>query len=151
MSTPPPPPRDTKQVVRAFIAAINAHRLDRLDDLVAADFVRHSDAAGATPVRSLADLKTFLRHEQATFPDGHERVEDLVADGDRVAVRLTFRGTQHGPLGEYPPTGRVMTAQYLAIYRVEGGQIAEAWVEWDNLHGLRQLGHLRDTTGDRDT
>jgi predicted ester cyclase len=46
-------------------------------------------------------------------------------------------------MGAHPPTGRVLAATYLAIYRIEGGRIAEAWVEWDNLHGLRQLGHVR--------
>jgi hypothetical protein len=44
-------------------------------------------------------------------------------------------------MGPYPPTEKVMTADYLAIYRVEDGQIAEAWAEWDNLSGLVQLGH----------
>ena len=45
-------------------------------------------------------------------------------------------------MGPYAPSGRVMTADYLAIYRLVGGRIAEAWVEWDNLAGLVQLGHF---------
>jgi predicted ester cyclase len=44
-------------------------------------------------------------------------------------------------MGPYPPSGKLMTADYLAIYRVTDGLIVEAWAEWDNLTGLAQLGH----------
>lgn len=131
-----------KAIVRAFVAAINAQDWTQLDALVAADFQRHSDAAGDPPVRSRAELVAFLQDEAKTFPDAHETIDDLIAEGDRVAVRHTFRGTQEGPLGPFPPTGRTMEATYLAIYRIEAGCIAEAWAEWDSQSGLKQLGHL---------
>jgi predicted ester cyclase len=139
-----------KAVVRALVAAVNSD-VDRLAgsvaDLVAEDFVRHSAAAGPPGVRSRADLVEFLRAERETFPDAHETVEDLVAEGDRVAVRLRFTGTQLGPMGRMPPTGRRLTAEYLAIYRLLDGVVVEAWAEWDNLTGLVQLGHLRGPLG----
>lgn len=130
-----------KAIVLAFVESVNSQNWDRLDELVAPDFVRHSHAAGPPGVRSRDDLKRFLRGEFETFPDAHETVEDLLAEGDRVAARHRFRGTQHGPLGSHPPTGRTMTSEYLAIYRLADGRIAEAWAEWDNLSGLTQLGH----------
>ena len=131
-----------KAVVRALVDAVNAHDLDRVAELVAEGFVRHSAAAGRPGVRSRDDLLSFLRAEREAFPDGAETIEDIVAEGDRVAVRHRFTGTQLGPLGRRPPLGRRMTADYLAIYRVAGGQVVEAWAEWDNLDGLVQLGHL---------
>ena len=131
-----------KAVVRAFVEAINAQDWDRLDALVAPDFVRHSYAGGSPGVCSRDDLKRFLVDEFETFPDAHEAIADLLAEGDRVAVRHRFRGTQLGPMGPHPPSGRVMTADYLAIYRLAGGVIAEAWAEWDNMAGLAQLGHV---------
>lgn len=82
-----------------------------------------------------------LRDEFAIFPDGLETIDDILAEGDKVAVRHGFRGTQHGRMGPYPPSGKLMTADYMAIYRVAGGLIVEAWAEWDNLSGLVQLGH----------
>jgi predicted ester cyclase len=109
--------------------------------LLAVDFVRHSNAAPGGGNRD--DLERYLRSEFEIFPDAQESIEDILADGDRVAVRHRFRGTQLGPIGPYPPSGRVMTADYLAIYRVSHGRIVEAWVEWDNLSGLAQLGHHR--------
>jgi predicted ester cyclase len=130
-----------KRLVHAFAEAINGRDWHRLDELVAVDFVRHSHAAPG--VSSRQALKRYLRDEFVTFPDAFEWIEELVAEGDRVAARHRFRGTQAGPLGPYPASNRVMTADYLAIYRVAGGVIVEAWVEWDNLAGLVQLGHYR--------
>ena len=130
-------------MIRAFVKAINARDWPRLDQLMAADFVRHSEAAGPPAVRSREQAKEFLRREYETFPDGRERLEDLVAEGDKIAVRHRFQGIQRGPMGPYPPTGKAMTSNYLAIYRLEDGKIAEAWVEWDNLSALVQLGHQK--------
>jgi steroid delta-isomerase-like uncharacterized protein len=129
-----------KRVVRAFAEAINRRDWDALDDFVAIDFVRHSNAAPG--IHSREDLKRYLRDEFASFPDACESVEDVVAEGDRVAVRHSFCGTQSGPMGRYPASAKTLRADYLAIYRLEDGKIAEAWVEWDNLSGLTQLGHM---------
>lgn len=130
-----------KNVVREFAGAINARDWNRLDETVASSFVRHSSAA--PPVRSREELKQYLRSEFEIFPDGRESIEDILAEGDKVAVRHGFRGTQLGAMGAYPASGRVMIADYLAIYRLEDGLIVEAWTEWDNLSGLTQLGHFK--------
>ena len=133
---------DPKQTVQAFVDAINAQDWSRLDAVVAQDFVRHSIAAGDPPVRSRADLVEFLRREFLIFPDAEEIILDIFAEAEKVAVRHHFCGTQRAAMGSYHPTGKTMNAEYIAIYRVQDGQIVEAWVEWDNLAGLRQLGHL---------
>jgi steroid delta-isomerase-like uncharacterized protein len=129
-----------KAVVREFAEAINARDWKRLDKTVAPDFVRHSSAAPA--VRSREELKRYVQSEFEIFPDGEESIEDMVAEGDKVAVRHSFRGTQLGSMGPYPPSGKRMVADYLAIYRLAEGVIVEAWAEWDNLSGLQQLGHV---------
>ena len=129
-----------KNVVREFIGAINARDWGRLDAVVARDFTRHSCAA--PPIYGRNELEAYLRSELEIFPDAQETIEDIVAERDRVAVRHGFQGTQKGAMGPYPASGRLMSAQYLAIYRLAEGVIAEAWVEWDNLSGLVQLGHL---------
>ncbi len=67
-------------------------------------------------------------------------LDQLVAEGDLVAVRATYSGTQEGPLGELPATGRTVRAPFLGLFRIESGRIAELWVEWDNLAMLTQLG-----------
>lgn len=130
-----------KALVRRFTEAVNGQDWPRLRELVTDGFTRHSTAAGEPGIRSRQDLVDFLEGEYRTFPDAKEDIEDLVAEGDRVAARHRFRGTQKGPLGPHPASGRVLDATYLAIYRIEDGRIAESWAEWDNLAGLRQLGH----------
>ncbi len=133
---------EPKQTVQAFVDAINSQDWARLDLLVAPDFVRHSIAAAESPVRSRADLVDFLRREYETFPDAQETILDIFAEGEKVAVRHQFRGTQDGAMGSYLPSCKTMNSEYIAIYCVRNGQILEAWAEWDNLAGLKQLGHL---------
>jgi steroid delta-isomerase-like uncharacterized protein len=132
---------ENKSLVRSFVDAINAQDWPRVIGSVASDFTRHSTAAGEPAVRSSKDLVAFLQAEFATFPDATETLLDLVAEGDKVAARHRFRGTQLGPMGSFPPSGKVLDANYIAIYRIENSRIAEAWAEWDNLAGLKQLGH----------
>ena len=59
-----------------------------------------------------------------------------------VAGLLTYVGTQEGAMGPFPATGKKAEVDYLSIIRLEGGKIAEMWVEWDNLAILSQLGHF---------
>jgi predicted ester cyclase len=132
---------DSRRILEAFVEAINAQDWESLASIVAPGLVRHSHSAGAPGVRSRDDFIEYLRGEFATFPDARETIEDIVADGDKVSVRHRFTGTQAGRLGPYPRTGRLMTAEYIAIYRLSGNVIVESWAEWDNLNGLVQLGH----------
>jgi steroid delta-isomerase-like uncharacterized protein len=135
-------PEAHKALIRAFVEAINAQDWDALRARLAPDFIRHSLAAGEPGVRSAEALIRFLQAELETFPDAQESLEALVAEGEWVAARHRFRGTQQGPMGAFPPSGRRLDAPYLAFYRIERGRIAEAWAEWDRLAGLQQLGHL---------
>jgi len=130
-----------KTLISSFINSVNARDWESLRMLLAPDFVRHSNAAGDPEVHSANELIAFLKNEYASFPDAQETVLDLVAEGERVAARSNFCGTHLGRMGSYPPSGKVLSATTLAIYRLDGGRIAEAWVEWDNLYGLRQLGY----------
>jgi len=133
-----------KAVLRDFVESVNTQNWDRLRSLLDPHFVRHSNAGG-TEIRSAEELISYLKNEYATFPDAEETLLDLVAEGESVAARSRFRGTQAGSLGSYPPSGKTLCATYLAIYRLEGGRIAEAWAELDNLCGLQQLGHFDAT------
>lgn len=67
-------------------------------------------------------------------------VEDVVAEGDRVAVRLTARGTHTGPLLGLPPTGKSVSFGGMEVFRVADGLIVESWGQFDALGLLRQLG-----------
>src|SRR5262245_18418726 len=120
-----------KAVVRAFVEAINQQDWRRFDDLLAPDFTRLSSTSGQPQIRSRDQLRDFLAGEISTFPDARETIHFLVAEGDMVAVHSGFRGTQRGPMGPFPASGRSLSADFISVYRVADGRIAEAWVEWD--------------------
>ncbi len=102
-----------REVVQAFVEAVNRQDWQALETLVASHFARRSVAAGAS-VNSRRELIQFLRAEYATFPDAKEEIAEIIAEADKVAVRVRFRGTQSSSLGPYPPTGRLVESEYLA-------------------------------------
>ena len=131
-----------KVVVRRFVEAVNTANYALLDELLEPGVVRHCQATPDVAVRSRDDFKRFDQQSRATFPDQHIAIETLLAEGDRVAVYATFSGTQTGPMGPFPATGKKVEGKFLSILRLQEGKIAELWVEWDNLALLTQLGHF---------
>ena len=132
-----------KNTICAYVEAINTQNLDMLDNLVSPDFVRHSFAAGEPGIKCRGDLIQFLRTQFQIFPNAKENLLELIAEGEKVAARHRFRGTQLGAMGPYSASGRDMDLEYIAIYRIEDGVIVEAWAEWDNYSSLKQLGHFK--------
>ena len=89
-------------------------------------------------MRGLEAAKHAADYRQA-FPDLHVTVEDLIAEGDRVAARLRFRGTHLGELDGIAPTGRRVDCTGIVISRIEEGKIAEDWANFDDLGMMQQL------------
>ena len=85
-------------------------------------------------------VKAFLRRFRAAIPDFRVSVDDLFAEGDRVAWRWTFQGTHQGPFLERPPTGKQVTIAGIHILRFAGGKIQEDWASYDSRGLLDQLG-----------
>jgi steroid delta-isomerase-like uncharacterized protein len=77
---------------------------------------------------------------QVAFPDLVWTVEDIVADGDTVAVRYTMTGTHRGDFAGVPPTGKAVVAQSMAFYRLVDGKIVEERAQLDMLSVFQQLG-----------
>lgn len=131
-----------REVVKRFVEISNDADWDQLADVMTADFRRHSAATAGEPVRSLEEFITLQRGFMATFPDQHVRLDHMIAEGDYVAVRATYTGTQSGPMGKFPASGKKVDGPFIAFFRLESGKIAELWVEWDNVAMLTQLGML---------
>ena len=106
-----------KRLIRAYTDAINSYNWDQLDNIVSDGFVRHSFAAGEPSVKCRGDLIQFLRTQHKIFPNFEDQILDLIAEGDRVAARHCFRGTQLGEMGAYPISHKEVNLEYLAIYR----------------------------------
>jgi steroid delta-isomerase-like uncharacterized protein len=129
-----------KDLVRRLTASVNAGDWGALDDLLTDDFCRHSQATADVQVRSRTEFKQLQESFAATMPDQHVTIEMLVAEADKVAAYATYTGTQTGPMGPFPATGKKVDSRFLSIFRIEDGRIAELWVEYDNLAMLTQLG-----------
>jgi len=116
---------------------LNQHNPALVDELCAPDFVFHN---GSQTIQGLPAYKRFLAQFFTAFSDAQFTTEDLVAEGDSIAVRRTFRGTQTHSLMGIPPTGRQVMLTDMVILRVANGKFVEAWNSADDLGLLRQLG-----------
>jgi predicted ester cyclase len=76
----------------------------------------------------------------AAFPDGQYSMDDLIAEGDKVVLRWTFRGTHKGELMGIPATGEQVTMAGISIYHFANGMLAEIWENYDKFGLLQQLG-----------
>ena len=133
---------NNKQVFLRSIDAINSKNFEALNDLGAANFVRHCQATPDVKVNNLEDFKRYLRQDSATFPDSRMTMDHLVAEGDFVAFHGSYVATQKGPMGPFPPSNKQMSIEIAGVQRFENGKVAEMWVTWDNLAALMQLGHF---------
>jgi steroid delta-isomerase-like uncharacterized protein len=131
-----------KEVMRQFVAAMNARDLDALDELVAADVMRHSPSTPGVEVSNLEQFKEFLRQDFAGVPDAVQTVRWMVAEGDKVAVWANYSGVQSGSMGPFPASNKRVDLDFAGVLRFEDGKIVEIRVVWDNLSMLAALGHL---------
>jgi predicted ester cyclase len=77
---------------------------------------------------------------RAAFPDAVHKIEDQMAEGDKVMTRLTTRATFQGEILGYRPTGKVVTVSGIAVHRVRDGQLVEHWANLDMAGFMQQLG-----------
>jgi steroid delta-isomerase-like uncharacterized protein len=126
-------------VVRAT-EILNSHDYTDLGEVMADDFRRHCQATPDAVVESLDDFKALLAMWDGQVPDAKITTEWLIAEGDLVAIWGTWSGTQVGPIGDLPATGKTVNLDFGGVHRIENGKIAETWVTWDNVSMLTQLG-----------
>jgi steroid delta-isomerase-like uncharacterized protein len=131
----------SKGIVRRFVEEVqNGGDVAAVDEFAAPGYVNHSAPPGVPPDRE--GLKQLTALFRAAFPDGRMTIEEMVAEGERVATRKTFRGTHRGELMGIPPTGKVVEIGLIDIVRLVDGKVVESWSAADDLGLLRQLGVL---------
>jgi predicted ester cyclase len=118
-------PEDNKAFIRRYFEAISG-----------------KDKAAAVVNRYVTDeeLKHHIALNEAAFPSYQLIAEDMIAEGDKVVVRSTFRGTHKGDLMGIAPTGKQVTMSLILIYRIADDKIVEHWMQADTLGLLQQLG-----------
>ena len=124
---------------RWFDEGCSQGNVDLADELYSPDYVTHSVGPDLPP--TLDELKMFIRALREGFPDLQCPIEDVVAESDRVAGRLSLRGTHTGTLLGIPPTGKSVEVGVMVIARFDDrGKWVEDWANWDQLGMLQQLG-----------
>ena len=129
---------DNKTLAKRFYEEIlNGRSMDVADEILAPHYNDHSASAPG-----LENFKRYLTMITSVFPDIYVTVEDMFADDDNVAARLTIRGTQSGSFRGFPAKGGQATWSGMDIIHVSNGKIVERWSERDFLQMLVQLGHI---------
>jgi len=113
-------------------------KLDVADELLAPDFVYHESCA-EEPI-DLEAYKQDVMGYVSSCSDIQATVEDIVAEGDKVAVRYTWSGIHNGGLLGAPPTDKRLTIRLISILRIADGKIVDEWDMYDSLDMNRQLG-----------
>jgi predicted ester cyclase len=124
---------------RWFDEGCSQGNVDLADELYSAEYVTH--AVGPQFAPTLEGLKMFIRALRQGLPDLRCPMEEVVAEGERVAGRFSLRGTHTGTLLGIPSTGQQVNVGVMVIARFdERGKWVEDWASWDQLGMLQQLG-----------
>jgi predicted ester cyclase len=127
-------------VQRLFDEVWNARNLDVIDELYSAEYV--VDYRPYAPLRQGRDaVRAMVESAWQTFPDYHEELIAMVAEGDRVAIHLRISGTQNGAWGPVPPTGKRLEFDEMIMLTFDDrARVVHQRGVVDNLAGLRQTG-----------
>jgi len=125
-----------KANVRRLNEAVNKGNLSILPELFAPNYVFRTTPEYKGP----EGVKQFITAMRTAFPDYRETINNMVAEGDMVAVFYTLQGTFKGEYGGIAPTGKKFSIPSAILSRFEGGKQVEAWLYLDSLTWYRQLG-----------
>ena len=128
-------------VIRKYWQGFNDHNLTVWDEVCTDDFINH-DPGLPTPDVNLTVIKQTIGAMLAAFPDMQSSEDDIVADGDKVAVRRTMRGTHKGDFMGIPASGKSVAFSGVWLAHMSGGKLKEQWVYFDVMGLLRQLGAI---------
>jgi predicted ester cyclase len=126
--------RNKQTVRRVYEEVINAAELALLPALVAPDYV------GPQGDRGPAGFQDGVESLRAGFPNIRFRVEELIAEGDRVVVRWTWSGRHTGAFRGFAASNREVNNSGIAIYQLREGQLVRGWLETDRLGAMQQMG-----------
>ena len=123
---------------RYFEEVWNDGKFAVLNDLLAPNYVDHMSSWPIGPEGVRQEMSMYRK----AVPDLRFSVEDVVAENDKVVIRVTATGTQQGDLPRIPAAGKQFTLSGMVMFRFEGRRAVEAWMQFDFLSLYRQLGAI---------
>lgn len=130
---------ENKAVVRRAWEGVDRGDLGVAEEVYATDCVIHEPDEDIEGVEA---AKEFIGMFLEAFPGMDMTIEDMVAEGDKVAARWTARGVHRGELAGIPPSGNEISVSGIIIHCVEDGKIAEEWEMPDNMGLMQQIGAI---------
>lgn len=131
---------DNKEMARRIAEeAWGEGNLEVIDEFLAEEFVSHNSAV-PEDVHGPEGYKETIRMFRSAFPDLEVTIEDSIAEGDKVVLRVSQSGTHEGELMGIEPTGQYVETTGIVIGRAEDGKAVEEWAQLDNLGMMQQLG-----------
>jgi steroid delta-isomerase-like uncharacterized protein len=122
-----------------WVDGLNSGNIAVADEVFLPDCIIHING---NPQRdlSLDNFKQMAEGLRVAFPDLHFTINDQFCSGEKVSTRWTAKGTNTGPIGEMPATGRAVELEGLIIDYVVNGRVAKRWELWDQMGMMQQLG-----------
>jgi predicted ester cyclase len=133
--SPTPAERNKAVVSQIFTAGWNRQQLEEISQYIHPQMAFHF--RGETIRTGPTELQALIAAWHRAFADLNFEIRDLLAEGERVAVRLRFRGTHVGEWKGIAPTNRQVTVTEMMFFRFEDGRLVEAWEDYDE-YGLRR-------------
>lgn len=136
------PVEQDKALVRRFVEEIfNRGNMSVVDEFFAPDFVEHEELPAGIPNdrEGVIQLTTMLR---SAFPDFKATIDDIITEGNKVVIRMTWRGTQEGEFMGVPPSGKSVSVGVIDIIRIGDGKFVEHWGQMDSMGMMQQLGAI---------
>ncbi len=130
---------EASQLLDRYMETINNVDMDLIDEIISPDYVLRSPMF-PEPIVGIEGYKAMVINTAVIFPDIHAEINDIVIRGDELWGRFTLSGTNTGPIGKLPPTGKPFQISGLAITTVADGMIISDETQWNVLDMFQQLG-----------
>ncbi len=123
---------ENKAIARRVYEIISAGDFEKAEEIVDAQAPDNELLPDDPPAKLIDTFKATFKEAREGFPDLSITVEDMMAEGDRVAARVTMRGTHRGEFQGIAPTGKRVEVKAIDMFRIGGGKIVEHWGRADD-------------------
>jgi steroid delta-isomerase-like uncharacterized protein len=131
-----------KALARRFIEELfNRGNTSAADEILALDFVEHEQLPPGIP-NNREGVKVLATMLRSAFPDLKATIEDTIAEGDKVVIRMTWSGTHKGEFMGVPATGKRVSIGVIDVIRMDGGKFVEHWGQMDSMGMMQQIGAI---------
>jgi len=127
---------ENKLMILELLQNVDLKNLDCLDQFYHTDYIEHNTESIKSQASGIEGVRYGFRMFIQAFENFSHTIDDILAEGDKVAVRITFSGLFSKPLFDHAPTNKIITATGIAIYRIADRKIKEKWGYFNALQFL---------------